>query len=192
MNNTGVVVGGEQARAREELLMAQVAEQDHAAFTELFDRLSPMVLGVLVRLLRQRAVAEEALQETFLQCWLQAEAYRPEQSSPRAWLLMIARSRGLDRLRRERSRGQREETVERLQDRRAVLPIGTARLESVELRQRVEDSLSRLPPEQSACLSLVYGEDLSHTEVAQRLAAPLGTVKSRIRLGMSKMAAALA
>jgi RNA polymerase sigma-70 factor, ECF subfamily len=91
--------------------MAQVANKNHAAFTEFFDRQSPVVLGVLVRLLGQRWLAEEALQETFLQCWIQAGDYRPEQGSPRAWLLMIARSRGLDRLQRERSRGRREEAV---------------------------------------------------------------------------------
>jgi RNA polymerase sigma-70 factor (ECF subfamily) len=78
--------------------MAQVADKNHAAFAELFDRQAPMVLGVLMRLLGQRWLAEEALQETFLQCWMQAGDYRPEQASPRAWLLMIARSRGLDRL----------------------------------------------------------------------------------------------
>ncbi|HKI03492.1 MAG TPA: sigma factor [Thermoanaerobaculia bacterium] len=103
--------------------MAQVANKNHQAFTELFDRLSPVVLGVLFRLLGQRAVAEEVLQETFLQGWLQAETYRPEQGSPRAWLLTIAKARGLDRLRRERSRGKR--------DRRAALPVGIARMEPV-------------------------------------------------------------
>jgi len=84
--------------------MTLVAKGDREAFTELFDRLAPCILGVLIRLLRQRGPAEEALQETFLQAWLQADNYRPEAGSPRAWLLNIARSRGLDTLRRESSR----------------------------------------------------------------------------------------
>jgi RNA polymerase sigma-70 factor (ECF subfamily) len=89
---------------QEKLLMARVAEGDREAFAELFDRVAPCVLGVLVRLVRQRGQAEEALQETFLQAWLQTGNYRPEVGSPRAWLLNIARSRGLDILRRERVR----------------------------------------------------------------------------------------
>jgi RNA polymerase sigma-70 factor (ECF subfamily) len=116
--------------------MARVANRNHAAFTELFDRQSPVVLGVLFRLLGQRWLAEEALQETFLQCWMQAEDYRREQGSPRAWLLMIARSRGLDRLWRERSRTRREEAVSFV-ERRAASPVGTTRLEGTERRRTV-------------------------------------------------------
>ena len=94
---------------QEKLLVARVAREDREAFRELFDRLSPCILGVLIRLVRQRDLAEEALQETFLQAWLQADNYRPEVGSPRAWLLNIARSRGLDALRRENSRRRRGE-----------------------------------------------------------------------------------
>ena len=107
MRDSAAQVDGEEVRAHDERLMAKVADRDHAAFAEFFDRQAPVVLGVLMRLLGQRWLAEEALQETFLQCWMQAGEYRREQASPRAWLLMIARSRGLDRLRRERSRGSR-------------------------------------------------------------------------------------
>jgi RNA polymerase sigma-70 factor (ECF subfamily) len=95
---------------QEKLLMARVAEGDREAFAELFDRVAPCILGVLVRLVRQRGLAEEALQETFLQAWLQMGDYRPEVGSPRAWLLSIARSRGLDVLRRQQ-KGSREEDV---------------------------------------------------------------------------------
>jgi RNA polymerase sigma-70 factor (ECF subfamily) len=93
---------------QEELLMARVAAGDREAFAALFDRVAPCVLGILVRLVRQRGLAEEALQETFLQAWLQAGNYRPEAGSPRAWLLSIARSRGLDALRRDGSRRREE------------------------------------------------------------------------------------
>jgi RNA polymerase sigma-70 factor (ECF subfamily) len=123
--------------------MTQVADRNHAAFTEFFDRQAPVVLGVLVRLLRERWLAEEALQETFLQCWMQAGDYRREKGSPRAWLLMIARSRGLDRLRRERSRGRREEAVSFV-ERRVASPVGTTRLEAGERRRKVEGALSCL------------------------------------------------
>lgn len=171
--------------------MARVAEGDGAAFAELFDRSSPTVLGFLVRLLRRRSLAEEVLQETFLQAWLQAGNYRPEAGSVRGWLLLIARSRALDCLRREGSRNRREDAASQ-QGSRWLDPLGTERLESLERQAQVRDGLARLPAAQQACLALAFGEDeLSHTEIAQRLAVPLGTVKSRVRLGMRKLGGVL-
>ena len=171
---------------RDKFLIHQMASGDREAFAELFDRLAPSVLGVLVRLLRQRSLAEEALQETLLQAWLQAGRYRPEQGSPLQWLLVIARSRGLDRLRRERSRQQREEVF--CQDRAPFDPIGTSRLENQEQRTSLRGQLEKLTVSQRACLSLAFGKGLSQSEIAQQLAMPLGSVKSRLRLGMRKIA----
>lgn len=103
--------GGEQSQAHDELLMAQVAERNHEAFAELFDRHSPVVLGVLTRLMRQNDLAEQVLEETFLHCWLKADGYRPEQGSPRAWLLGIATWLGAVQLRQERARSPKREAV---------------------------------------------------------------------------------
>lgn len=166
--------------------MTRISEGDREAFAELFDRLAPCILGVLVRLVRQRALAEEALQETFLQGWLQADRYQSELGSPRAWLLSIARSRGLDILRREGSRQRREEAVF-LGEGPALEPVGTARLETCERETQVRMGLIRLAPAQQACLKLAFGEELTHTEIARKLAMPLGSVKSRVRLGMRKL-----
>ena len=88
------------------MLVGGVAAGDEAAFRELFDRYASTVLGFLIQLLRDRAQAEEVLQETFLQVWEQADRYRPSGASPRGWLLMLARSRALDRVRS--SRGERK------------------------------------------------------------------------------------
>jgi RNA polymerase sigma-70 factor (ECF subfamily) len=170
--------------------MMRVAEGDGAAFAELFDGHSPIVLGFLVRLLRHRGLAEEVLQETFLQAWLQAGNYRPELGTPRGWLLLIARSRALDCLRRETSRGRREETLSQNGPRR-MDPVGTERLEEIERKERVRDGLAQLPEAQQTCLALAFNEDLSHSEIARRLSTPLGTVKSRVRLGMRKLGVVL-
>jgi RNA polymerase sigma-70 factor (ECF subfamily) len=167
-------------------LLKRVAAGDGEAFAELFTRLAPRVLGFLVHLLRPRSLAEEALQETFLQIWLRAEAYRPEAGSPLAWTLRIARSRGVDILRRETSRRRREETVGQNGPRR-LEPVGTARLERSERRRRIREGLGRLSTAQRACLALAYGEDLSHPRIAERLSMPLGSVKSRVRLGMKRL-----
>jgi RNA polymerase sigma-70 factor (ECF subfamily) len=98
-----VVQGDERSLAHDELLLIQVAQRNQAAFAELFDRLAPAVLGVLTRLTGRQDLAEQVLEETFLQCWIHAGTYRPEQGSPRAWLLGIATTRGAACLRRARS-----------------------------------------------------------------------------------------
>jgi RNA polymerase sigma-70 factor (ECF subfamily) len=170
--------------------MTRVAEGDGAAFAELFDGAAPIVLGFLVRLLRHRGLAEEVLQETFLQAWLQAGSYRRELGTPRGWLLLIARSRALDCLRREKSRHRREETVSQKEPRR-LEPVGTGRLEELERQAQIRDGIARLPEAQQVCLALAFDEDLSHSEIARRLSVPLGTVKSRVRLGMRKLGGAL-
>jgi RNA polymerase sigma-70 factor (ECF subfamily) len=183
--------GFEASTEREKLLMGRVAEEDREAFAELFDLAAPCILGVLIHLVRQRELAEEALQETFLQGWLQADHYRPELGSPRAWLLSIARSRGLDILRHEGSRSRREERVGAWEP-RALPPVGTARLESRERQAQVRESLILLPAAQRTCLALAFGRDLAHPAIARELAMPLGSVKSRIRLGMRRLGGMLA
>lgn len=173
--------------------MGRIAAGDRTAFAELFDRHSPVVLGVLVKILGRRAEAEEVLQETFLQAWRQAGRYRPERSGPRGWLLVLARSRALDRLRSRDARRQREErTVFDLPNPGRAEPVGTDRLEAGERRRRMSSALAELPEEQRRCIELSYFEGLSHSQIADRLAAPLGTVKSRMLLGMRKLKTSLA
>jgi len=171
-------------------LLRRIAAGDGDALTELFDRHSSVVLGLLVRIVGGRAEAEEVLQEVFLQAWMQADRYDEERSTPRGWLLMLARSRALDRLRRREAQRRREdEAAEGADD--AVVPMGTARLEAAERRSRIGAALGILSPEQRHCIELAFFEGLTHTQIAERLQAPLGTVKSRILLGMNKLRQAL-
>ena len=167
-------------------LIRRITDGDHGAFTVLFDLLAPTALGLLVRILGHRSLAEDVLQDVFLQVWKQAGLYRPERGSVRGWLFTIARSRGLDRLRRERS--WREEPIAEGDEQRwAAPPAQAARLETSERRRSLLDALGDLPPNQRVCLELALFKGLSQTEIAARLSAPLGTVKSRIRLGMAKI-----
>jgi RNA polymerase sigma-70 factor (ECF subfamily) len=171
-------------------LLHRIAAGDGDALTELFDRHSPVVLGLLVRIVGGRAEAEEVLQEVFLQAWMQADRYDEERATPRGWLLMLARSRALDRLRRRETQRRREdEAAGGAGD--AVVPMGTARLEAAERRSRIGAALGILSPEQRNCIELAFFEGLTHTQIAERLQAPLGTVKSRILLGMNKLRQAL-
>jgi RNA polymerase sigma-70 factor (ECF subfamily) len=171
-------------------LMSNVRAGDGEALAQVFDRHSPTVLGLLHRILGRRSEAEEILQEVFLQVWTQADRYDAERSSPRGWILMLARSRALDRLRRRESARRHEEAVED-GTLRAVRPVGTERLEAAERSSRIASALGLLSPEQRRCIELAFFEGLTHTQIAERLEAPLGTVKSRILLGMNKLRQAL-
>jgi RNA polymerase sigma-70 factor (ECF subfamily) len=171
-------------------LMRRIGAGDSEALAEAFDLHSPGVLGLLFRILGQRSEAEEVLQEVFLQVWKQAGRYDPERATPRGWILMLARSRALDRIRRRDSSRRREEEVAN-DEPLAVSPVGTERLEAMERRSRVASALGLLSPEQRHCIELAFFEGLTHTQIAERLQAPLGTVKSRILLGMNKLRQAL-
>jgi RNA polymerase sigma-70 factor (ECF subfamily) len=193
---SGAVRGGSsrsmESNAHEDgYLMARVAAGDRDAFARLFDRHSPIVLGLLVRILGRRSEAEEILQEVFLQVWRQADRYEPGRSTPRGWLLVLARSRALDHLRSREARQRREAELSAESALRAEVPVGTAGLEASERRELVGSALERLPAEQRRCIELAFFEGLTQTQIASRLEAPLGTVKSRIHLGMSKLRQAL-
>ena len=170
--------------------MLRLAGGDREAMGALFERHASGVFGLLLRMLRQRAEAEELLQEVFFQAWQDAGRYRPDASAPRTWLLMLARSRAIDRLRSGTARVRREQDVARqaqLDGHPAEAPRGFDRLLRDERRRRVTAALGSLPDEQRAAIELAFFEGLSHREVAERLEAPLGTVKSRILLGMRKL-----
>jgi RNA polymerase sigma-70 factor (ECF subfamily) len=172
------------------LLLRRIASGDQEAFEELFRRLAPFVLAYLIQRLRQRGLAEEVCQDVFLKVWKQAASYSPDRGSARAWLFMITRSKALDRLRHERSLGwgndQRFEEREE-EGRWVAAPVGTARLEAAESRSKLIAALKPLPVDQRACLALALFKGLSHSEIAARLTAPLGTVKSRLRMGMMRV-----
>lgn len=169
-------------------LMRRVAAGDSGAFGDLFDRHASKVLGMLIQLLRRRELAEELLQEVFLHAWSRAADYRPQRATPAGWLLMLARSRAIDRLRAEGARRRREEATVADPTRPAVVAaVGTDELEGEERRQVVASALGTLPDDQRRCLELAFYRGLSQSRIAERLDLPLGTVKSRIRIAMSKV-----
>ena len=136
---------------------------------------------------------EEILQEAFLQAWERAATYRPERATPKGWLLLMARSRALDRIRSATARGRREKAVYANETLASVAtPRGTERLEAEERSGLLGQALAVLPAEQRKCIELAFLEGLTHRQVAERTGEPLGTVKSRIALGMNKLRQALA
>ena len=181
---------GEAAAAADRLLLARVAAGDPEALAGLFDRHGAALLGLLSRMLGRDGEAEEVLQEVFLWVWQHPLRYDPSRSGLRGWLLVLARSRALDVLRASRSRRLREVGVA-LERPAALEPVPLEALEERERRRRIAAALGRLPLEQRQCIELAFFAGLSHSQVAARLSQPLGTVKSRIQLGMAKLRAAL-
>jgi RNA polymerase sigma-70 factor (ECF subfamily) len=156
----------------------------------LYDACAGKVLGVALHLLGDRDEAEDVVQETFLELWRQPEQYDASRGSLEAWTVLIARSRALDRI---RARGRALRLVERASD--LVHPHSPAPLELVEGRERgsrVARALTSLPGPQREAIELAFFAGLTQTEIAARLGEPLGTVKTRLRLGMEKLAGELA
>jgi RNA polymerase sigma-70 factor (ECF subfamily) len=172
-------------------LMGRTAAGDREAFARLFDRHSPVVLGLLMRILGSRSEAEEVLQEVFLQVWKQAGRYEAGRSTPRGWMLVLARSRALDSVRSREARQRREIEVSADSPRHTSQAVGTQGLEEKERQEQVSSALDLLPPDQRRCIELAFFEGLTQSQIANRLEAPLGTVKSRIHLGMHKLRQAL-
>ena len=184
---TPFMPGTHSETSEDAALVARIAHGDAAAFAAFYDQHAPRVLGLLVKMLRRRAEAEEMLQEVFLQVWRDAERYRPQGSTPRGWVFMLARSRAIDRIRSSSARQRREETTADDPMTSTVAPSGPERLEEHERREQVAAALAELPPEQRTAIEHAFFEGLSHREVAEHLGEPLGTIKSRILLGMRKL-----
>ncbi len=162
-------------------VLHRVAERDRSAFVDFYDRYSARVFGLLLHLLRNRTDAEDVLQEAFWQVWRQADRFDSRRASAESWVLMIARSRAVDRLRKRR------ETVT---DTIPEVPsdskpdINLAREDDA---IQVTSALSVLPPDQQEPIRLAFFEGLTHEQIARHLNIPLGTVKTRIRLGFLRL-----
>ncbi|MEY2759736.1 MAG: hypothetical protein RIR33_3514 [Pseudomonadota bacterium] len=179
----------EAERARfSDLLGAVATRQDRNAFAELFAYYAPRVKSYLLRLGADNALAEEIVQDVMVTVWRKAGLFDRAQASASTWIFRIARNRRIDLFRRsKRPELDPEEEM--------VLPSGVeapdARVEAMETEARVRAAMKDLPEEQVLLLKLAFYEGLSHSEIAAKLGAPLGTVKSRIRLAFAKMKARL-
>ncbi|HEV7922348.1 MAG TPA: sigma-70 family RNA polymerase sigma factor [Thermoanaerobaculia bacterium] len=171
-------------------LLPAVARGDIASFEALFDRYSGTLYALLLRILGNPEDAQEVLQETFVKVWTNAKMFDAVRGSEVAWLISIARSRGIDKLRSRRIRVDRENDAGReISIHSSFVEKTTGADEAIRSEERiaVRGALAELPEAQRVALELAYFEGLSQSEIAERLGEPLGTVKTRMQLGMKKL-----
>lgn len=180
----------EQVQDNDVELLKGVASQDEAALAALYDRYRVILFGLLVRILNNREEAEDVLQEVFLQVWRRAADFDENRGRPFTWLVTLARSRGIDRLRTLAAR-ERVAVAGAKDEAEAVSDAASDAFRS-EQRGLVTTALAQLADEQQHPLMLAYFDGLTQTEIAARLGAPLGTVKTRMRTGMMKLRELLA
>jgi RNA polymerase sigma-70 factor (ECF subfamily) len=169
-----------------ESLLRDVAEGNRAAFAEMYDRISSRVMGLVTRLLRDRAQSEEVTQEVFLEIWQQASKFDAARGSGMAWVLTMAHRRAIDRIRASQKSHERDLKIGIRDMERDFDSVS----ESVEIRvenERVKNAMSRLTSLQREAVILAYYGGYSHNEMADILGIPLGTVKTRLRDGMIRL-----
>ena len=167
-------------------LLSQVAEGDQKAFGQLYDQCSGRVLGLVRRLLKDSAQSEEVTQEIFLEVWQNAKRYDPAKGSATTWILTMSHRRAVDRIRSSQSTRDRDTRIG-LRDMETEYDSVS---ESVEIRvehERVGQALLRLTELQRQAVTLAYYGGYSHSEVAEMLKVPIGTVKTRLRDGMIRL-----
>ena len=176
-------------------LLDRIAAQEDSALKRLYERTSSPLFGLALRIVRNRDVAEDVLQEAFLSIWRGAGNYRASLSPPMAWMGLIVRSRGLDFLRRRASQRTHltQEIDEVMADTLALdapTPMDTA--QASEQAWALHQCLVKLENRQREVVSLAYVRDLSHSELALQLKLPLGTVKTWIRRGLEQLRTCMA
>lgn len=175
--------------------MQRLSYRDTRAFESLFDRYGDLVYSTALRVLRDPHLAEDISQEIFVRLWRRPESYVAARGRFLTWLISVTRNRAVDEI-RSRTRRQRHETASpEEQEREPAAGEEASPLLSAQIAEQarvIRAALAELPPEQRDVIEMAYFGGLTQQEIADRLAQPLGTVKTRIRLGMQKLRAALA
>ncbi len=174
-------------------LIHRITLDDQAALEALYGRYSTAVYSLAMYMLKQEALAEDATQETFLNIWLKASSFNADRGQPKSWIMSVAHHKIVDLIRSRRRTSYMtdpggDETLE-------LLPSGQAsteeQVEQSFQRERILKALTLLPEAQQEVVMLAYFEGYSQSEMAEKLGQPLGTVKTRVRLAMQKLRAAL-
>jgi RNA polymerase sigma-70 factor (ECF subfamily) len=173
-------------------LIALTAQGDQTALATFYDRTSPQVFGLVLKILNNREAAEEVTLDVYTQVWRRAHTYDRIRGAPGAWLMTLARTRAIDRFRAAAAEHGRIESLDAARFLASDEDSPEQDAEGQERRRYVRQALGILSEEQRQAIALAYFFGLSQSEIAENLQIPLGTVKTRIRLGMMKLREALA
>ena len=173
----------------DEALVALVARGEESALAELYDRFGRVAYGLSVRILRDQALAQDAVQDAFMTVWRSAGRFVPERAKARTWILTLVHRRAVDVVRREDSR--RGEPLEAAPAESGGPSAEDAAWQRLE-RERVQEALRKLPDQQREALELAYYGGFTQSELAERLGVPLGTIKSRMFSGLARLRELLA
>jgi RNA polymerase sigma-70 factor (ECF subfamily) len=171
------------AHLSDEALVALVARADEEALAELYDRFGRVAYGLALRIVRDPALAEDAVQEAFLAVWRSARRFVAERAKASTWIMTLVHRRAVDVVRREQARRAEPLELAPQPDARATDEEAWLRL----VRTRVQDALRRLPDQQREALELAYYGGFTQSELADRLGEPLGTIKSRMFTGLARL-----
>src|SRR5919199_621656 len=172
------------AHLSDEAVVALLARSDEQALAELYDRFGRVAYGLALRVLRDEALAEDAVQDAFLTVWRRADTFMPERAKASTWLLTLVHRRAVDLVRREeRRRAEPLETAGDPADEGSADAAVWLRYE----RERVQAALRQLPDQQREALELAYYGGFSQSELAERLGQPIGTIKSRMFTGLARL-----
>src|SRR6476619_104172 len=173
----------ELAHLSDEAVVALVARSDEQALAELYRRFGRLAYGLAFRILRDDALAQDAVQEAFLGVWRAAGRFTAERAKPSTWLLTLVHRRAVDLVRRE----ERRRTEQLQPDSEPSSTEGPAELELLSERQSIREALRKLPPEKREAIELAYYGGYTQSELAERLGQPLGTIKSRMFTGLARL-----
>lgn len=168
-------------------LLGEVAARQSAALEVLYVRHAPVLLAILRRVLGSEEEAEDILQETLLQVWRQAARYDPERASVGTWLVLLARSRAIDRIRARAVRSRTEEEVAQTPAVKLETEVAVGAVLTGERQQRIRAALAELPAPQRRVLEMAYYDGKTQREIAQETGIPLGTIKTRTLLALRKL-----
>ena len=169
----------QQSGRNDSVLTSSIRAGDESAMAELYDRYSSIVYAVAMRVLGDTAAAEDVLQEVFMQLWRNPTAFDASRGSLAPWLAVIARNRAVDVLRKRRPQDDIEDVT------LSIEPDLAAEADRSRVAAKVRTVLSQMPVPQRSALEMAYFEGYSHSEIAEKTGEPLGTIKTRIRTGLT-------
>jgi RNA polymerase sigma-70 factor, ECF subfamily len=180
----------------DEQLMHQLVDQQSSALRKLYQRYHPVLRSVAMRVLHDEADSEEVLQDVFLQLWQKPEGYIAQKGKPLGWLITLARRRAIDRVRQRMAYRRVTERLEAISRHRTPMPEDSHTVERgaerADLREYLENIIHRLPPAQQDVIECTFFRGMSQRQIAAARHVPLGTVKTRIELGLRRLACMVA